>query len=488
MTDKPNLWLRRSHDRHPELYEAEYAKQLDRIARIRTSVSASIPRPPDEPPPRVPAKPAPRRWDEWPSELATAAPAPGDHTPRPAPPAPAAQHDHTSPSTTARLAAAAPHAPRPAPPAAASVHDHSARLRPAPPEPAGPSDGDRPFAVPAAPSPRDPRRGAWAPPDHTRGPDAADVRPGARRHRRRVPAVAAVVAVLAGLTAVLLVARDSEIPMVGTTFRLAGQPTGIAVSGTRVWVAGPAAGSVWILDSASGRPAAPALRTGGTPARVTVTDRWAWIADTQSGALLRAATRGDPLIRTLPAGPDVTDVAVAAGAVWSTSSADGTVRVRASRGATRVLHVGSRPLALAADGRWVVAADTGAGTLVRLSATTRRVAGPPIRLGGAPVDVALVDEAAWVVDSAAGTVQTVDVELGTVAPPVALCATPVAVAADRADVYVLCRGDRTLVRLDPSTGRVRARGRLAHPPTALALDPRHVWIAAGDHEVIRVDR
>ena len=63
-----------------------------------------------------------------------------------------------------------------------------------------------------------------------------------------------------------------------------------------------------------------------------------------------------------------------------------------------------------------------------------------------------------------------------------------AVAADARGLYVLCRGDRTLVRMDPAGGAVRSRVRLADAPTALALDPRHVWIAAGDHEVIRVDR
>jgi hypothetical protein len=64
---------------------------------------------------------------------------------------------------------------------------------------------------------------------------------------------------------------------------------------------------------------------------------------------------------------------------------------------------------------------------------------------------------------------------------------PVAIAADAAGVYVLCRGDRTLVRLD-TIGNVRSQVRLAHAPTALALDPRYVWIAAGTNEVIRVDR
>ena len=68
-----------------------------------------------------------------------------------------------------------------------------------------------------------------------------------------------------------------------------------------------------------------------------------------------------------------------------------------------------------------------------------------------------------------------------------ICRTPVAIAADAGGVFVVCRGDRTLVSLD-ADGSVRSRRQLAQPPTALALDSRHVWIAAGNNEVIRVDR
>ena len=59
-----------------------------------------------------------------------------------------------------------------------------------------------------------------------------------------------------------------------------------------------------------------------------------------------------------------------------------------ARGRRYVLHVGARPIALAADQRRVVAADA-VGTLIRLDARSRRAAGPPIVLGGAPIDVAL---------------------------------------------------------------------------------------------------
>jgi DNA-binding beta-propeller fold protein YncE len=269
-------------------------------------------------------------------------------------------------------------------------------------------------------------------------------------------------------------------------FRVPGQPTGLVAAGGRVWVAGPSAGAVWVLDGASGRPVAPPLRTGGTPARLALDTRFAWIADTERSVLVRALRVGTGTLRSIGAGPDVADVAVAAGAVWTASSADGTVRVLDAHGRRHILHVGARPIALAADERHVVAVNAG-GTLIRLAARTRRADDPPVALGGAPVDVALVGDHAWVADARAGTVRDVALHSGLVGRAVHVGRSPVAVAADAAAVYVLCRGDRTLVLVNAS-GSVQSRIRLDHAPTDLALDPKHVWIAAGTNEVIRVDR
>ncbi|MDA0168024.1 hypothetical protein OJ998_02915 [Solirubrobacter taibaiensis] len=454
MTGEPHLWARRSHDRHPGLYEAEYAKQLDRIARIRDTVSAGLPNDETTPPP-----PESPRADD----------APPAGTPRgDAPPAPERPHDD-----------GAPHRWDVAPADLAPPVGGPARPWRRPP------GWKRPGVASAgAPAVRTEPSGGM------RSREAANT--GATTGRRgatvaRWVAFVAVVGVL--VAAVLLLSRTEPVPAVaGTTFRVPGQPTGIAVAGGRVWVAGPGSGAVWILDAVTGRPAAPALRTGGAPARLAVGPPWAWVADTRRGAIVRVRIDGTGTPRVLSQGPDVTDVVVAAGAVWAASSADGTVRVRTAGGTWRTLRVGSRPLALAADDRRVVAVDAGTGTLVRLSAARRRVVGPPIPLGGAPVDVALDGNEAWVVDSGAGTLQRVDVKLGTAEPPAPVCAAPVAVAANAGNVFVLCRGDRTLVRLDGFTGQVRERTPLQVPPTALFLDDRHVWIAAGEHEVIRVDR
>ena len=311
-------------------------------------------------------------------------------------------------------------------------------------------------------------------------PHATARRPAARSHvsSRRVAIVVVAGLVLAG--AAFFVARPDR-PS-AHTFHVRGQPTGIAADGGLVWVASPGAGVVWVLDG-DGRPAARPMPTGGTPARIALGPHWAWVADTERGAVVGLPRASGRAARRIPAGSDVADVAVGGGKVWTVSSADGGVRVIDGRRA-RVVADGVRPMALAADGRHVVAVDAGAGTLLRL-----RPAGAPLRLGGTPVDVAIAGNSAWVADAAAGTVRRVDLA-GRVppGPPIHVGHAPVAIAADTRAVYVLCRDDRTLVRIDPASGKVHEQLALRGQPAALALTPAHVWIAAGADEVIRVDR
>lgn len=347
-----------------------------------------------------------------------------------------------------------------------------------------------PGAQQHTPSPAPPADRRETPP---RRPGSA-ARDGRAQHRdaprrprvRRASVIAIAIAAIGGASAAVYAARSLE-AAAATVFRVPGQPTGLVADGGRVWVAGPLAGEIWVLDGDTGQAARPPLRVGGTPARLALDRRFAWIADTERGAVVRAPLRGSGAPRPVPSGPDVADVAVAGGAVYTASSADGTIRVIGADGRRRALHVGARPVALAADERRVVAADAG-GAIIRLDARTARLDGPAVPVGGAPSDIALQGDRAWIADTRAGTVQAVALRSGITGPALAVGRSPVAIAADRGGIFVLCRGDRTLVELDAAGHAVRSRRRLDHSPTALALDSRHVWIAAGDHEVIRVDR
>jgi len=298
-------------------------------------------------------------------------------------------------------------------------------------------------------------------------------------------AVAALL--LAASLAVLLFVRGEESAPVAQVIAVPGHPTGLAVTPGRVWVAAQRTGSVHLLDSATGRPVGRPLRTGGTPARLAVGATGVWVADSAGGTVIPVRWRPEPRVfEPIRLGADVTDVTLAARAVWVLSSAEGLVRVLepGSQRASQELPVGANPVALASDDRWVVAVAAGTGTITRIDARGRRLAGPPLRIGGVPVDVAVAGGIAWVAD-ARGSVMAVDLAEGVAARPVALGAQPVAVAADGDDVYVATR--RELVHL--RGGEVQSRQGIGGEPAAVALDAEHVWVAdAGTDRVVRLER
>ena len=181
------------------------------------------------------------------------------------------------------------------------------------------------------------------------------------------------------------------------------------------------------------------------------------------------------------------DIAVSAGAVWVASAADGTVRTIERDGSRRSIQAGAQIVALAADSRRVVALDAAAGTLTTIDASTRRPDGPPVRLGGVPVDVALTGDSAWIADAGAGTVRRYDLRTrGPAGGPIPVGHAPVAVVADGDDVYVAVGGDRTLVHV--RDGKVTSRVDVGAEPNAVALDARYAWVSAGENRLLRVAR
>jgi YVTN family beta-propeller protein len=297
---------------------------------------------------------------------------------------------------------------------------------------------------------------------------------------------AGLVIALVAAAALLVVPRPGESAVV-LRAPVPSDPTSIFVGARDVWVASQAAGVVSVLDRASGH-VTRTIRTGGAPARLAGTAGGVWVADAQRAAITPVTARPPRRYRSFAGGADVSDVAMASGAVWWTSSAEGVVRVR-DRGSAQahMLHVGARPIAVAADDRWVVVANSGDGTIARIDARRRRLAGASLRVGGTPVDVAVQGDIAWVLDAAGRNVSRIDLRTGSRGPLVDVGAQPVAVAADGDDVYVVSAGERALLRID-ATG-VKSRTPLGEAPSALALDPAHVWVTdMGDDTVTRYDR
>jgi hypothetical protein len=433
--------------RHARLYEAEYAKQRRRIARMRDAIAGGEA-------PAATAR-AERTWDE--------------------PPAPAPRR---APTRDADL----------------SGHRTVARATPTPPTttadpptpPTATGDAPAPWGVarwqPPDPNDADPmaRR---APPASTRAAalSSTSAEAAMTSSRRRVAAIggAAVLAVAAFLAVLGLVRPDRGARP--ELLRLPAPATDLVAGGGRLWVASPQAGAVWVLGDESAEPIEPAIRAPGTPARLAVRDGVAWAADTENGALVPLAPRGSPV----RIGPDVAGVALASGAVWTASAADGGIRVL-DRGRARTVATLGHPVALASDGRSVVVAGAD-GEVAWLDGRTR-AAVATVRVGGVPIAAAFSHGAAWIADASSGTVRRVAPVASVIAgPPIDLGARPVAIAARGRDVYVACRD--WLIRIDERGGAVEDRIPLAVEPSAIAVDDEYVWVAAAGRGVVaRFDR
>jgi DNA-binding beta-propeller fold protein YncE len=309
------------------------------------------------------------------------------------------------------------------------------------------------------------------------------------RSRRLLALAVAAAAAVVALAAVLVLALWTGDGGDARAFGVPGHPASLVRTPEAVWVAVPGSGSLLALDPRSGLPRGRPLRIGGSPSRLAAGSDSLWVVDSRRAAVI--PVRRDPprAFDAIPVGADATDAALAGGAVWVLSSAEGIVRAIEPGGRpVRELQVGSGAVDLAADGGWVVVASAGSRWLARIDATHRRLAGAPVRLGGVPVAAAVTGDSAWVADAEGGTVVEVDLRSGRLAgEPIDVGRRPVAVAADGDDVYVLCRGDRTLVHI--AGGDVRSRHPAGADPVALALDGTHVWVAdGGEDAVLRYDR
>jgi hypothetical protein len=236
------------------------------------------------------------------------------------------------------------------------------------------------------------------------------------------------------------------------------------------------------------------VQIGGAPARITAGANGLWVTDAASGRVVpvevpppappNAAVDGGPsAFAAQAAGPDASDVVLAAGALWVASTADRRVYALEPGGRTAKIDAGEGPVALAADARRVVAVDPPAGSISVIDARTREFFGQA-RVGGTPVDAALVGDAAWVADAARDRLVRVDLGSLRVTHTLAIGRRPVALASAGDDLYALLAGDRALVKV--TDGVVQWRRSLPATPTALAVDGEHVWVGAG--RLLRYER
>ncbi len=292
--------------------------------------------------------------------------------------------------------------------------------------------------------------------------------------------------VVAALAGVGISVRGEAPPVITRTVRPPFAVSGIAGDRRTLWAHGPRA--LAALDGRTGRPVRPSVPVDGADAlRPDRSGGGLWLQAGGDGSLSRAVPayrglRGPELGRFAPGA-----TAVRAGSTtWVAGRALGArpaggwpllagPLLADARGAAAPRQPARVPTDLAASRGvlWVLVPDGAGGRLERRAAAGGRL----VAATEAPPSAALVAtrHAAWLL-APSGLLRRVGVR-----GDVRIARTGIrAVASDGARRLWALRSDgRTVLRLEPATGRVLALGRTARPASQLALTRGGVWATGG---------
>lgn len=234
------------------------------------------------------------------------------------------------------------------------------------------------------------------------------------------------------------------------------------------------------------RLAAETVRVGGAPVAIAVGRDAAWVADNVGAQVRRLdADTGRASGRPAKVGRGPLAIVVGEGGVWVATGAGTVHRIDPATGATdgRAIPVPD-PAGIAAGGGSVWVTSRIRGTVTRIDPRTRRVAGPPVRVGRAPADVAVGFGSVWVANADEGTVSRLDSRSGKprgrplkvgIAQVLALTVGADAVWVATTDLRRPGRVE--ILRLDPESGEV-GEARVTVPagvPVDLAAGLGRVW-------------
>jgi DNA-binding beta-propeller fold protein YncE len=226
------------------------------------------------------------------------------------------------------------------------------------------------------------------------------------------------------------------------------------------------------------RPAPPSLRAvPGASIRipsgavdVALGEGAVWVSG--FGRMTRLDPNTDQVVATVgtPGTEDYSQIAVGLGAVWVTADGGRVYQIdpTTNRVVATVLVGGPIQGVEAAGGSiWVTRPAEGVGELIRVDPATSRVTGAPIKVGPGPVAVLYAFGALWVTNSSPTSVVRVDPSTG----KVSTTGFNGRVAAGFGSLWAAW--EDTVVRADPKTGR----------PTATIGVPRAQAVAVGQGRV-----
>ena len=244
--------------------------------------------------------------------------------------------------------------------------------------------------------------------------------------------------------------------------------------------------------TAAAAPTPPRLTatipTGPAPCGAVTAYGSVWIAVDGAGVVLRVDARRSRISRRVPVGKTACAAAAGAGAVWTTLyGAAELVRIDHRTGHVRRAHVGSNPFDVAVAGRhvWVTSFDD--GTITSLNPSSLEVE-QTLAVGGHPAGLAVCRGRLWIgaarsdswltaLDPSTGRMDRI--ELGIMTPTWPECV--------GGDVWVTTPD--SVLRVDPGSGRLRARIRLGGTPVITAAAPDGtIWVTDKEqNRVVRID-
>jgi YVTN family beta-propeller protein len=289
--------------------------------------------------------------------------------------------------------------------------------------------------------------------------------------RRRLPAIVAALALIAGVAVVVtLLARST------------GAPPAVRIPANAVGVLDPKTGRVVATVAVGLRPSSP-VEAGGS----------VWVANLDDATVSRIDSGTMRLQETLTPGGSVTGITAGGGALWVGDATSALVRrVAPAVGAvtrTTALPGGitgpqgtdvQEPLAFGAHSLWA----GHRGTVTRLDARGSRRETIPIGLE--LVGIALGADTAWVTDDLDNNVS--QIVGGTVVARIPVGQGPSGIAVGAGAVWVAQRFDGTVARIDRDTARVTDTIPVGREPVGVAVLGDSVWIAnSGDGTLSRID-
>lgn len=228
-----------------------------------------------------------------------------------------------------------------------------------------------------------------------------------------------------------------------------------------------AAAVVVIVLAAAG--VVTAVAEVGSGATTTVTADSVGIVDPGNGHVV-----GDV---TVPAGP----IAEASGfgAVWTANTAAGTVsRIEASTRQVTTTGVGTSPSAIATGLGAVWVADSGSGAVTRIdpaSDTTQTIA-----VGTSPGGIAVAAGSVWVTNAGDGTVSRIDPATDSVVQTISVGDAPSGIAGDSTSIWVADSASNSVSQIPLSKGRAVATAvqpiSVGNDPTGIAVLGPNLWV------------